>query len=242
VPNVSGGDWILGKSRVCWRTKIVIWLRLAQGYSTTAIAKAKCIDLDEYPDAPADRNTVSKIKKEFYELKRAQLMAAIQEEPKLQDLLKDRQILTLMAKAFFRPAFHTPIVYEGSVPDFIQAIGDTIKALNTGYLDTRDGRPIERILSLDALENRRIKATMRGIVTKLNLLRGMCIEGLDAGKIKQVGPRWITDLELARPMEDLRSEVLADFRRIYPDLQKDYVISRLEEDSSPPEQPDQVHE
>lgn len=49
-----------------------------------------------------------------------------------------------MATLTFRPAFYTPIHQESNLPDFKQAITDTIQALGTGICKARDGQVIGR--------------------------------------------------------------------------------------------------
>jgi hypothetical protein len=215
-----------------WDTKKQIWKLRADHYSDDRILHYLAERPYKYPDAPNDRNTVSKIRKEFFKLERRDLVRAIKEAPTLNYLLSDEQILSLMAKAFCRSAFETPIEHERSIPDFIDAIEDTIKALNTGYLDARDGKPIEENLpTLDYLKDERTKATLRGIVKKLNSLSEMCTTSLKDGTIKQRGPAWITPRNVSAPMEKLRNEILDDFRRIYPNLNKECLLLQLEQQS-----------
>lgn len=52
---------------------------------------------------------------------------------------KDKELLRFYVQCFDRPAFQDRISQEGRMEDFDQAIEDTIIALNTGVLRTRDG-------------------------------------------------------------------------------------------------------
>jgi len=203
---------------------VVVWRLMANGYSDFAITNT---DLSQYPDAPWDRSTVSKLRKEFSDLQRPELVQAIKAEPVLKRLLKDEQILYLMVKAFCRPAFETSIQHESSVPDFMQALTDTIKVLTTGYLDTRDGKGIEVIPNLDDLKDTCNKNTLHGIVKKLNLLKTMCVTGQKDGSIKQKGNVWIITPKVAHCMENLRCEILGDFERIYPNFKIECFIMQL---------------
>lgn len=52
---------------------------------------------------------------------------------------KDRELLAFFLQCFDRPAFQDQIHQEGYMEDFDKALEDTIIALNTGILRTRDG-------------------------------------------------------------------------------------------------------
>ncbi len=54
--------------------------------------------------------------------------------------MTDGEALHLMAAVFDRPAFTTPIHHESSLPAFLQAIEDTIRALNTASGTRARGR------------------------------------------------------------------------------------------------------
>ena len=56
---------------------------------------------------------------------------------------KDRDILKFFIQCFDRPAFRDEIYQEGCMEDFDEAIADTILALNTGILRTREGHIIK---------------------------------------------------------------------------------------------------
>jgi len=66
---------------------------------------------------------------------------------------KDKDIIQFLIKFFDRPAFHDPIQQEGRMEDFGQAIEDTIIALNTGVLRTRDGAILKKAEGKSAISN-----------------------------------------------------------------------------------------
>lgn len=57
---------------------------------------------------------------------------------------EDRDYLRFVIRCFSRPAFEEDIWYESNMDDFDQALNDTIYALNTGILKSRDGTIIQR--------------------------------------------------------------------------------------------------
>lgn len=231
MPNILRGHKTLHRSSKPWPIKMVVWLCVAQGYSDGQIAQGTGLNLSpqQYDQAPRTRDTVRIIREEFYELDRPELVQAIHEEPRLMMLLRDEQILCLMARAFWRPAFITRIEQEGSITNFVQAIEDTIKALDTGYYDTRDGKPIERIQmpTWHHLKHGPTRVTMQGIIQRLNQLRTVCNEGLKDGSIKQVGTGWVVAPDTRDAMGAVRSKILADFEHIYPAFRMQKVISSV---------------
>jgi hypothetical protein len=75
----------------------------------------------------------------------------------------DNNILATMAKLFDRPAFYTPIHQESNLPDFKQAITDTIQALGTGIWKARDGQTIARISSRHQLRDDTLRKQIQGV-------------------------------------------------------------------------------
>lgn len=57
---------------------------------------------------------------------------------------QDKELIKFYVQCFDRPAFQDDIHCEGRMEDFDQAIEDTIIALNTGILRTRDGTIIKQ--------------------------------------------------------------------------------------------------
>lgn len=65
----------------------------------------------------------------------------------------DKDLIKFYVQCFDRPAFQDDIREEGRMEDFEQAIEDTIIALNTGILRTRDGAIIKQAEGKSAIQN-----------------------------------------------------------------------------------------
>ena len=101
----------------------------------------------------------------------------------------DVQYLELIRKAFDRPAFNTPFRQEGSMENFDKAIGDTILAINTGVLRTRDNQIIQDIgFGKSSLLNDAWKSTLIEIEVNLQDLLALINKGIAKGKIKTCHP------------------------------------------------------
>lgn len=101
--------------------------------------------------------------------------------------MTDGEALHLMAAVFDRPAFTTPIHHESSLPAFLQAIEDTIRALNTGIWHTREGVEIRRIPSLHHLRDARTRAGVAKAVQLVDELRRVFVARRRDGSIKPCG-------------------------------------------------------
>lgn len=66
---------------------------------------------------------------------------------------QDKDLIKFYVQCFDRPAFQDDIRQEGRMEDFEQAIEDTIIALNTGILRTRDGAIIKQAEGKSAIQN-----------------------------------------------------------------------------------------
>jgi len=65
----------------------------------------------------------------------------------------DQETLKLLRAFIDRPAMHQPFNIEGNMHDFLTAINDIIRALNTGVLKTREGDEIARAKPRNMLTN-----------------------------------------------------------------------------------------
>lgn len=92
---------------------------------------SKLIDSDEI------RYTVGKLKK-WKELSEQMAVLELEEVPVSKND-QDKELIKFFVQCFDRPAFYDRICQEGRMEDFDKAIEDTIIALNTGVLRTRDG-------------------------------------------------------------------------------------------------------
>lgn len=83
----------------------------------------------------------------------------------------DKELLCFFVQCFDRPAFQDRISQEGRMEDFDQAIEDTIIALNTGVLRTRDGMIIKRSDGKSAIINYAWREKLNTITDMLVALR-----------------------------------------------------------------------
>lgn len=84
---------------------------------------------------------------------------------------KDKELLRFFVQCFDRPAFQDRISQEGRMEDFDQAIEDTIIALNTGVLRTRDGMIIKRSEGKSTIANNTWRYKLNTITDMLVALR-----------------------------------------------------------------------
>ena len=84
---------------------------------------------------------------------------------------KDKELLRFFVQCFDRPAFQDRISQEGRMEDFDQAIEDTIIALNTGVLRTRDGMIIKQSEGKSAIVNHAWREKLNTITDMLVALR-----------------------------------------------------------------------
>jgi hypothetical protein len=136
--------------------------------------------------------------------------------------LTDNEALTLIAAVFERPAFRAPFREESSLPAFLQAIEDTISAINTGVWRTREGAEIRRIPCLHHVRDARTKAGLSRTARLLDKLRGTFKARLTDGSIRHCPcgdrscPTFIVKPQAACELDQARSDVLDAFRAIYP--------------------------
>lgn len=66
---------------------------------------------------------------------------------------KDKELVQFYLECFDRPAFQDDIYQEGRMEDFDKAIEDTLIALNTGVLRTRDGSILKQADGKSSVQN-----------------------------------------------------------------------------------------
>lgn len=71
----------------------------------------------------------------------------------VQTVEQDKEIIKFYVQCFDRPAFQDHICQEGRMEDFDKAIEDTIIALNTGVLRTRDGEVLKQSEGKSVIQN-----------------------------------------------------------------------------------------
>lgn len=135
--------------------------------------------------------------------------------------LSDDDALQLIAAVFDRPAFRTPFQQESSLPAFLQAIEDTIGALNTGVWRTRQGDEIRRIPSIHHLRDRRTQAVLAKVVRQVDELRRIFVTRLKEGEIRHCEcgqpdcPNYMLTHRVADELDKARGKILTTFRLVY---------------------------
>lgn len=148
----------------------------------------------------------------------AELRAFVDDLPDLDD----DAALKLIAPIFDRPAFYTRFQEESSLPAFLQAIEDTIGALNTGVWRTRDGTEIRRVPSLHHIRDASRRTQLGAISRGLDDLRRRFKKGLTNGSVRHCAcgqedcPVFMIDPAAARQLDDARTRILDDVRNAIP--------------------------
>lgn len=141
--------------------------------------------------------------------------------------MTDGEALHLMAAVFDRPAFVTPFQEESSLPAFLQAIEDTIRALNTGVWHTREGVEIRRIPSLHHLRDARTRAGDANAVQLVDELRRVFVARRRDGSIKPCGcgqescPVFMVQPRAAVELDRTRMRALDAFHIVVLDARSD---------------------
>ena len=101
-----------------------------------------CQSCSKLIDSDVNRYTIAKLKK-WKEI--SEQMAVLDlEEATAEEQHEDKELIKFFVQCFDRPAFQDRIYQEGRMEDFDKAIEDTIIALNTGVLRTRDGSILKK--------------------------------------------------------------------------------------------------
>jgi len=131
--------------------------------------------------------------------------------------VSDVDIIRFYAQCFDRPAFQDPFMQEGSIEAFDRAIEDTITAINTGCLRSRDGGVLGQAKGKAFLRNAEWGEQMGVIVDLLRAIRSRYDSAI---RFKQIhvssqadGRGWycIHDPTLAEWMDSTRAQVLEAF-------------------------------
>lgn len=84
---------------------------------------------------------------------------------------QDKDLIGFFVQCFDRPAFQDDIRQEGRMEDFDKAIEDTLIALNTGVLRTRDGAILKQAEGKSAIQNPFWREKLDTIADMLNSIR-----------------------------------------------------------------------
>lgn len=88
-----------------------------------------------------------------------------------QSFEEDKDLIKFFVQCFDRPAFQDDIRQEGRMEDFDKAIEDTIIALTTGVLRTRDGAILKQMEGKSAIQNPSWREKLDTIADMLNSIR-----------------------------------------------------------------------
>lgn len=165
---------------------------------------SKLIDSDEI------RYTVDKLKK-WKEL--SEQMAVLElEEATVSKNDEDKELIKFFVQCFDRPAFHDRICQEGRMEDFDKAIEDTIIALNTGVLRTRDGSILKKSEGKSAIVNPEWREKLDTICDMLVALRKRLRIAKEAGAYSTYGEGEVMycfyDRDLEMWFDSTREEIL----------------------------------
>jgi len=129
----------------------------------------------------------------------------------------DESLVRFYAQCFDRPAFQDPFRIEGSMEAFDKAIEDTITALNTGYLRSRDGAVLSQAKGKSFLNHAEWRRKLDVVVDLLRAIRSRYADAVKTGAI-HVSDRGggdafyvIHDDRVAEWMDVTRAEALAVF-------------------------------
>lgn len=135
------------------------------------------------------------------------------------------EALPVLARLFDRPAFTTPFKEESDLPDFKQALTDTIEALNTGVRRLRDGTVLEPVPTRHDVDDPRVRDVLGAIESKIRKLRAEFDGFHTTGEVRPCGcgkpdcPVFMIDPAAAQAMDALRTEILDAYRSVYPGFQ-----------------------
>jgi hypothetical protein len=132
---------------------------------------------------------------------------------------QDKLFLELYAMAFSRPAFQVPLRHEGPPDDFLGAIRDTKRALNTGELLDRETRHvIRKVLSgRRSIENDAWRAACESIYALVSKLELEFKDGLADGRIEVIGQMLRVEHQLEKLIENMRSKCLSELNKVLKD-------------------------
>jgi hypothetical protein len=104
--------------------------------------------------------------------------------------VSDVDIIRFYAQCFDRPAFQDPFMQEGSMEAFDKAIEDTITAINTGCLRSRDGGVLGHAKGKAFLRNAPWRDQMGVIVDLLRAIRSLRQRHSLRADSRKLASRW----------------------------------------------------
>ena len=169
-----------------------------------------CQSCSKLIDSDVHRYTVDKLKK-WKEL--SEQMAVLElEEATVSKNDEDKELIKFFVQCFDRPAFHDRICQEGRMEDLDKAIEDTIIALNTGVLRTRDGSILKKSEGKSAIVNPEWREKLDTICDMLVALRKRLRIAKEAGAYSTYGEGEVMycfyDRDLEMWFDSTREEIL----------------------------------
>lgn len=138
---------------------------------------AKLIDNDLVRYSPSLLHDWKRISEE------AALLAIERPNSKGRNAVDDLEIIRFFAQCFDRPAFQDHFHQEGSTEAFDQAMEDTLVAINTGCLRSRDGRVLSQLWGKSFLSNPDWRQQMDVIADLLRAIRSRYADAKRTGSI-----------------------------------------------------------
>jgi hypothetical protein len=135
-------------------------------------------------------------------------------------LMNDIKLIETYMVLFDRPAFQHPFDQEGSMENFDKAIEDTIIALNTGTIRTRNGEILHTTEGKSYIDNLDWREKLNVITEMLNALRERYSLAVKQKEIslsdRSDDTQWycINNHELSEWFDSTRNEVLKTFSTI----------------------------
>jgi len=132
----------------------------------------------------------------------------------------DESLVRFYAQCFDRPAFQDPFMVEGSMEAFDRAMEDTITAINTGCLRSRDGGVLSQARGKSFLTNPEWRDAMDTVVDMVRAIRSRYEAAVKSRAItvhsRGDGDTFycINDREVADWMDSTRAEILRLFGEV----------------------------
>ena len=169
-----------------------------------------CQSCSKLIDSDVNRYTIAKLKK-WKEI--SEQMAVLDlEEATAEEQHEDKELIKFFVQCFDRPAFQDRIYQEGRMEDFDKAIEDTIIALNTGVLRTRDGSILKKADGKSSVVNIEWREKLNTICDMLVALRKRLKIAKDTGAYSLYGEDDVMycfyDRDLAIWFDSTREEIL----------------------------------
>lgn len=129
---------------------------------------------------------------------------------------KDKDLIKFYYQCFDRPAFQDEIMQEGCIEAFDKAIEDTIIALNTGVLRSRDGSILKKAEGKAFIENQIWRDKLDTIVDMLKAIRKRLIMAKKSGALEINGDKFYIfyDRNLAQWFDMTRTDIMNIFSSI----------------------------